>query len=286
MVQLEHGRPFDSRATIAWLRARAVAGVEHADGDTYARTLRLGTGHAVVHLQPSVDAASIALRAWLSDDGDIDDAVRRCRALFDLDADSVLIDRDLRVDQGLAALVAARPGLHVPGAVDGFELAVRAVLGQQVSVAAARTFARRLTQQFGTRVDNEHPQLTHLFPAPHDLLDAPVESIGITAHRAATLRSLARAVVDGRLSLARDRTVSSESMQHLRALPGVGEWTAGYIAMRALGDPDVLLAGDLGLLRAARGLGLPDTRRDLLEHSMRWRPWRSYATMHLWAAQG
>ena len=286
MVQLEHRRPFDSRATIAWLGARAVAGVEHADGDTYARTLRLGTGHAVVHLQPSVDAASIALRAWLSDDGDIDDAVRRCRALFDLDADSVLIDRGLSADGGLAALVAARPGLRVPGAADGFELAVRAVLGQQVSVAAARTFARRLTQQFGTRVDNEHPQLTHLFPAPHDVLDAPVESIGITAHRAATLRSLARAVVDGRLSLARDRTVSSESMQHLRALPGVGEWTAGYIAMRALGDPDVLLAGDLGLLRAARGLGLPDTRRDLLEHSMRWRPWRSYATMHLWAAQG
>src|SRR5207253_1589292 len=126
VVQLEHRRPFDSRATIAWLGARAVAGVEHTDGDTYARTLRLGTGHAVVHLQPSVGAASITLRAWLSDDGDIDDVVRRCRALFDLDADSVLIDRDLRVDQGLAALVAARPGLHVPGAVDGFELAVRA----------------------------------------------------------------------------------------------------------------------------------------------------------------
>lgn len=286
MVQLCHSLPFDAHATLVWLAARAMTGVEYVDGVTYARTLRLRSGSAVVQMRPDPDAASIRLRAWLSDDGDIDDAVRRCRDLFDLDADSVVIDRRLKEDRALSPLVAKRPGLRVVGATDGFEVAVRAVLGQQVSVAAARTFARRLTQHFGTAIDGAQHQLTHLFPTPHDLVDAPIESIGVTTYRAATLRALARAVAGGALSLTRGAALSPKSMQHLRALPGIGEWTSGYIAMRALGDPDVLLTADLGLLRGARRLGVPQTRGDLIERSTRWRPWRSYATMHLWAAQG
>ena len=263
-----------------------MVGVEHVDGGAYARTLRLRAGHAVVQLLPDARAPSITLRAWLREDGDVADAVRRCRDLLDLDADSVAIDRGLSEDPALASQVALRPGLRVPGAVDGFELAVRAVLGQQVSLAAARTFARRLTQRFGTAIDSTQPQLTHLFPAPHDLVDAPVESIGITTQRAATVRALARAVAGDGLSLTRDAARVQATVEHLRSLPGIGEWTAGYIAMRALGDPDVLLAGDLRVARGARRLGLPDAGRELLARSARWQPWRSYATMHLWAAQG
>jgi len=285
-VRLKHSSPFDGRATFAWLGARAIPGVEHVAGNTYARTLRLGHGPAVVQLQPSAGEASISMRAWLTDASDIPDAVHRCRKLLDLDADSDAIDRRLSADPVMASLVASRPGLRVPGAVDGFELAVRAVLGQQVSLAAARTFAGRVTHECGTAVECAHPQLTHLFPAPENLVDVATGAIGVTTSRGHTLCSLARAVSDDGLSLDSDHKARNETLQRVRALPGIGEWTASYIAMRAFADPDVLPAGDLGVLRAARRLGLPDTRRQLIDHSMRWRPWRSYATMHLWAAQG
>jgi AraC family transcriptional regulator of adaptative response / DNA-3-methyladenine glycosylase II len=171
--------------------------------------------------------------------------------------------------------------MRVPGCTDGFELAVRAVLGQQISVKAARTFSNRLVTRWGESVRTSDRRLTHLFPAPAQLAEAPLESIGLNARQAGTVRTLARAVAESGLSL--DRSADREdTMQRLLALPGIGDWTASYIGMRALRDPDAFPAGDLGLRRAARRLGLPDGIRGLREHSVRWRPWRAYAAMYLW----
>jgi AraC family transcriptional regulator of adaptative response / DNA-3-methyladenine glycosylase II len=171
----------------------------------------------------------------------------------------------------------------VPGCTDGYELAVRAVLGQQISVAAARTFAARIVRRWGEEVETDEPALTHLFPSPDVLADADLESVGLTGRRAATLRALSKAVSDGELLLDRE-TEREETLARLMALPGIGPWTAGYVAMRALGDPDAFPTTDLGLRAAARRLGEPGDAGALTARSERWRPWRSYAAMHLWAS--
>jgi AraC family transcriptional regulator of adaptative response / DNA-3-methyladenine glycosylase II len=185
----------------------------------------------------------------------------------------------------MAGLLARYPGVRIPGAVDGFELAVRAVIGQQISVAGARTFANRMVQTWGERLPVAHRSLTHLFPSARVLTDAKLESIGLTGRQASTIRLLAGAVSSGELSL--EPTSNHEDARaRLVALPGIGDWTASYIALRALRDPDAFPAGDLGLRRAARELGLPDSELKLRQHAERWRPWRSYAAMLLWASLG
>jgi AraC family transcriptional regulator, regulatory protein of adaptative response / DNA-3-methyladenine glycosylase II len=186
-------------------------------------------------------------------------------------------------DPVLGRLVRATPGRRAPGAIDGAELAIRAVLGQQVSVVAARTVAGRLTLAEGAALRTPSGGLTHLFPEPSRIAGALDASLPMPASRRRTVRALAAALADGTLLL--DAGVDREAaLGRLRRLPGIGPWTAGYVALRALGDPDVLLADDLGVRRAATALGLPDDSAALRARGQRWGPWRSYATHHLWAS--
>jgi AraC family transcriptional regulator, regulatory protein of adaptative response / DNA-3-methyladenine glycosylase II len=185
-------------------------------------------------------------------------------------------------DRRLSSTVRRHPGLRAPGAVDGTELAIQAVLGQQVSIAAARTLATRLVTAHGERVKIADPTLTHLFPSADAIADADLSRLGVPATRRATVHALSRAVQRGDLALdpGADRT---DVYHRLRELPGIGEWTAGYIVMRALGDPDTFLSGDLGIKKAGARLGLGNTARAISEHANAWRPWRTYATHQLWA---
>jgi AraC family transcriptional regulator of adaptative response / DNA-3-methyladenine glycosylase II len=211
----------------------------------------------------------------------------RLRRVFDLGADPQAINAELAEDPVLAPLIAARPGLRVPGAWDGFELAVRAVLGQQITVAAAAGLAGKLVARYGRPLSVtglEKEGLTHVFPRSEQLASADLTALGMPRTRAATLASLAAAVVVNPRVLGAGRSLT-ECVTELRALPGIGEWTAQYIAMRELREPDAFPAGDVGLLRASTDAeGKRPTARELLARAERWRPWRAYAAQHLWAS--
>lgn len=272
--------PYDAAAWLDWLKSRAVPGVEEIADGTYRRTIRLPRTAGIVELTPYED--HMALRLAIDDLSDLAVAVGRCRALGDLDADPAAVADVLSADPVLASLVAARPGLRVPGHVDGFELACRAVIGQQISVAGARTLLGRLVSAVGDGLSTEDGGLTHVFPTPSAVANADLSGIGFTRSRMATLRALASAVADGRVALDRgaDRT---ETIRRLRDTPGIGPWTTSYIAMRALGDPDAFPASDLGLQRAWATL---EASSSLAERSLRWRPWRAYAAQQLWTFGG
>jgi len=278
-LRLPVRQPFDGGSVLAWLAARAVPGGEAFDG-VYRRTLRLPGGATVVELAPADDHVVATLR--LGAVSDLATAVQRCRRLLDLDADPAAVAEVLGADGELGALAAANPGRRVPGAVDGAESAIRTVLGQQVSVAAARTLAGRLVAACGAPHEEPDGALTHTFPSAEAIAEAGLGSIGLTRARQQTLSALARSLASGELVLdaGADR---EEARRRLLAIPGVGPWTASYIALRALGDPDVFPAEDLGLRRAARHLGLADDASSLSAHAERWRPWRSYAAHYLWA---
>jgi AraC family transcriptional regulator of adaptative response / DNA-3-methyladenine glycosylase II len=278
-LRLPYREPFAGDALMAFLAARAVAGVEDWDGTTYRRTLRLAHGTGTVALSPADGHVACTLR--LEDLRDLGTAVARCRRLLDLDADPVAVDAALSADPVLRPLVTATPGMRLPGAADGFEIAVRAVVGQQVSVAAARTVLRRVVAVAGTPVSDVDGRLTHCFPVPEALAAADDSVLPMPATRRRTVRALAAAVADGGVRL--DPGVPRAELEaSLRALPGIGPWTASYVAMRALGDPDAFLPTDLGIRTAASRLGLTIDTATLTEHSARWRPWRSYAALHLW----
>jgi AraC family transcriptional regulator of adaptative response / DNA-3-methyladenine glycosylase II len=246
----------------------------------FRRVLCLPGGVGVVSLEPSGD--HVAASFQLTSIADLAAAVSRCRRLLDLDADPLGIGQALASDRGLRTLVTAHPGRRVPGSVDGEETAVRAVLGQQISVAGARTIAGRIVRALGEAVP-EADSVTHAFPSAAALAEADLTGFGLTGSRQRTLRELARRLATGvlRLDVGADR---DEARRLLLEIPGIGPWTASYVALRALGDPDVLPAEDLGLLQAARRLGLATSARDLAACAERWRPWRSYAAHHLWAA--
>lgn len=267
-VRLQHRLPYAVAPLLAWLGARAIPGVEEVSGTTYRRVA--GTG--VVELEPRPDSGHVVARLDVDDLSSVARLVAGCRRLLDLDADPVAVDHVLAADALLAPAVARHPGIRVPGAIDGFELAVRAVLGQQVSVRAARTFAQRLVEQCGRPLPVPRGSLTHAFPSAAAVADADLQRIGLTGARVRTLRALAEAVAGGQLTL--DAVADRDDVRaRLAALPGVGPWTVDYVAMRALGDPDAFPATDLVLRRALGG----DTGR-----SDAWRPWRAYAAMHLW----
>ncbi|GAA4247596.1 AlkA N-terminal domain-containing protein [Dactylosporangium darangshiense] len=267
-VRLPYRAPLHAESLLAFLGDRAVAGIDSVEDDGYHRNLRLphGTGRAV--LRP--EHGHVAATLHLADVRDLAPAVARCRRLFDLDADPVAVDAVLGADPALAPMVLKEEGVRVPRATDGFEIAVRAVVGQQISVAAARTVLRKLIAADAG-----------LFPTAEELLALPDEAFAMPEARRRTLRGLAAAVTAGELDLdgGGDR---AETVERLRALPGIGDWTAQYTAMRALGDPDAFLPTDLGVLRGARAAGLPDTPKTLAAHAERWRPWRSYAAIRLW----
>jgi AraC family transcriptional regulator of adaptative response / DNA-3-methyladenine glycosylase II len=267
------------------LGKRAVPGVEEVSGDSYRRTLRLPHGAGTVALSDARDHIRCLIR--LEDLRDLGAAVQRCRRLLDLDADPIAVDEALGADPLLLPLVRRRPGLRVPGSVDGSELAVRAVLGQGISVAGARTLAGRLVARFGPPLPESLADpasgLSRFFPEPADLVGIVAEHLPMPATRREALRGLARVLAAGDLNLdpGADR---EETQKRLLTLRGIGPWTASYVAMRALGDPDAFLPTDLGVRRAVSALGHPDDPASVAALAERWRPWRSYATRHLWAS--
>ncbi|WP_345628824.1 DNA-3-methyladenine glycosylase 2 family protein [Rugosimonospora acidiphila] len=315
-LRLAYRPPLDAPALMDFLTARAVPGVERADGNRYTRALRLPHGPATVVLTPADGYVSAALR--LSDLRDLAPAVARCRRLLDLDADPLAVDETLGADPLLAPLIAKEPGLRVPRAVDGFEIAVRAIVGQQISVAGARTVLGRLVAHTAAQSLPAQPlpdqplpaqaasvagepapdgpapgeftpaasrpdALDGLvpFPDPAAVAGAPDEAFAMPTARRATIRALAAAVASGELCLD-DGADRAETEAALRRIPGIGAWTAGYVAMRALGDPDVFLPTDIAVRRGAARLGLPTDPTELEAHARRWRPWRSYAVLRLW----
>ncbi len=280
-MHLPTAQPFDGTALLDFLAARAITGVEEVRDGTYRRTLALPHGTAILALTPVADGVTAELT--LDDERDEPEAIRRARALFGLDADPRAVAEHFDADPHLGPLVRARPGLRVPGIVDGWEIAARAVLGQQITVAAARTLASRITAAVATPLGrapdagcaSEAGQrlggggtLTHLFPTPAQFAAAPDELFAMPRSRIRTLRGLAAA--DPSL-------VEPQDAAALQTLWGIGPWTAGYVAMR-LGDPDVFLDGDVAVQRALRELGAGRTAPPS------WSPWRSFAVLHLWAS--
>lgn len=281
-LRLAYRPPLHAQALLDFLAVRALPGVDEVRDGTYRRGLRLPHGIGEVALTPADGHVAATLR--LTDLRDLAPAVARCRRLLDLDADPTAIDATLAADPALARAVATEPGVRLPRAVDGFEMAVRAVVGQQVSVTAAqKTLTRLLTHQVDHEVDEADGDRMRGFLSAEELLGLPDSGFGMPSARRETLRGLARVVADGALDLAPgvDR---EEAVRQLVALPGIGPWTANYLAMRALGDPDILLSTDLAVRRGAAALGLPDTQKTLDGYAERWRPWRSYATIRLWRA--
>ncbi|RKN06960.1 AlkA N-terminal domain-containing protein [Streptomyces radicis] len=280
-LRLAHRGAYDARHVFDFLQRRAIAGIEEATGEpgarTYRRSLALPHGTGIAEVAEAAGARWLEGRVRLTDPRDLTAAVQRTRRLFDLDADPYAVAERLGADPVVGPLVAARPGLRSPGAADADELAVRAVLGQQVTVGAARTLAGALVEAYGKPLASPVGGLTHLFPEPAALADAPLTELGMPESRRATLRALAAALADGAvvLSPGADR---DEAERALLALRGIGPWTAGYIRMRALGDPDVFLPGDAGVRHGLRLVGADPVA------SAAWRPWRSYALHHLWAA--
>jgi AraC family transcriptional regulator, regulatory protein of adaptative response / DNA-3-methyladenine glycosylase II len=276
--------PFAGGALLEFLGQRAVRGVELVSGTTYARTLRLPHGTGTVELEladhPEQGPTAFVPATFRLDDlRDLTAAVERVRRLLDADCDPVAVRDAFTGDPVLGPLVRRDPGLRVPGHVDGEELAVRAVLGQQVTVAAARTVAGRLTEQYGEPVAEPREGLTHLFPASAALAELEPGGLAMPRSRAGALVATSRALAEGRLSL--DRGADRADVRRaLLEVPGIGPWTADYIALRALGDPDVFLPTDIGIRDALRALDL--RHADAADLAERWRPWRSYAQLHLW----
>jgi len=285
-LKLSYRAPYDWENMTAFLSLRAIPGVEAVSARRYARTLSVGGEQGVVVVEPGEgDHLRATIRfAKLSA---LPTVIARVRRVFDLTADPEIIAAHLKEDPTLAPLVAARPGLRAAGAWDGFELAVRAVLGQQITVVAARGLAARMTAAYGEPLSpgfGAIEGLTHLFPTPERLAVADIAALGMPRSRAKTLTALAEAAVRDPALFA-PRASLEEAVARLRDLPGIGEWTAQYIAMRELREPDAFPHGDIGLMRAlADAQGVRPTPAELLARAERWRPWRAYAALHLWAS--
>lgn len=284
-LRLGYRPPLDFPLLLAFLARRAIPGIERVNADSYERVV--GTADAPAWIRVSAIATRPELQLDIdgADPRAIPDIVRRVRRMFDLDANLQAVHAAFADDPLLERAIALHPGLRVPCGWDGFELAVRAVLGQQISVAGATTLARRLVEAWGTqRADaaTPHPGLDRAFPSPERLRDAPLENIGLPRTRAATLRALSAAVAEGRLSFEAGQTLDA-FVQCATALPGIGAWTAQYIAMRALALPDAFPAGDLVLQQRLAPPGLARLGERATEaRSQAWRPWRAYAVLHLW----
>lgn len=280
-VRLACREPFDGDALLSFLATGAVPGVESVDGTTYRRSLRLARGLGVVSITVSGDTVSCAFT--LDDVADVQTAVQRTRRLLDLDCDPATIRDHLSADPLLAPLLLKRPGLRAPGHPDGAELLVRAVLGQQVSLAGARTLAARIVAAHGEPLAEPLGGVTHAFPSAATIAGLSPADFAMPRVRGAALIEACAKVADGALVLdaGSDRADTVAALQSLR---GIGPWTAGYVAMRALGDPDVFLSSDLGVRHALAALGADSTPRGAAALAEAWRPWRSYAFHHLWAS--
>ncbi|MBB6094477.1 AraC family transcriptional regulator of adaptative response / DNA-3-methyladenine glycosylase II [Povalibacter uvarum] len=282
ILRLAYRPPYDWQHVRDFLATRAIPGVERINDDGYARTVATENGHATVAVRALDGTDALELRVSGAAPAALFQISSTARRMFDLAADPSRIAATFRGDSLLAPLAKVRPGLRIPGAWDPFECAVRAVLGQQVSVAAARTLAARLVNRVGRRVSDE-AELSHLFPSPAELAAANLDGLGITGARIKALHALSRAVADGQVDF---QHPAEEVIRALTALPGFGAWTAQYIALRALGEPDGFPTGDLVLRRLASDDETPLSIRALEARAEHWRPWRGYAVMHLWKAAG
>jgi AraC family transcriptional regulator, regulatory protein of adaptative response / DNA-3-methyladenine glycosylase II len=268
--------PYNWQGMLAFLAARATPGVEVVELGSYRRSISLNGSHGYFEVSLDENNDALAVRVQFGDPRSLFPITEQIRAMFDLNADWAAIVESLKTDPLLAKRIETEPGLRVPGCWNGFELATRAILGQQVSVKGATALAGRIARTFGLPF-SAASGLTHLFPRPEVLADARLTSIGLPGARAETIRALARAVCDGQISF-EGIAEADAFLARLCEIPGIGKWTAQYVAMRALGEPDAFPSGDLGLLRAL-ALG---TGSELERRAEAWRPWRAYAAMYLW----
>ncbi len=283
MIRLSFHPPYDWDSLVEFLSVRATPGVEKVDGHSYRRTISLDGHSGTFEVRRVARRNYLELRIDFPNSQSLPYIVQRARRIFDVDTDPREVARHLRQDRRLVAMVDAYPGLRVPGAWDGFELAVRAILGQQVSVKGATTLAGRLALAYGRRF--REGELGVLFPTPEVLAKADPARLGLPRARARAILHLARAVCQGQLSFNGASELRS-CVAQMKDVPGIGEWTAQYVAMRALSHPDAFPATDLGLLRGASSGGRGLKAKTLLQRAEKWRPFRAYAAMYLWKNYG
>jgi AraC family transcriptional regulator, regulatory protein of adaptative response / DNA-3-methyladenine glycosylase II len=282
-LRLPYRTPLDASWLLEFLALRAVPGVEAVAGGAYRRSLRLAHGSGVVELRPGPE--HVQARFWLSSPRDLASAMQRCRTLLDLDSDPHAVAAVLEHDALLGPLARANPGRRVVAHADAAELAIRAVLGQQISVRAAATLAARLVAEHGERLPSPLGSVTHCFPSAQALAAIDPATLAMPRSRALTVHALAAALADGSLALD-DGAERERARRELARIPGIGPWTVEYVAMRALRDPDAFPAGDLGVRHALERLGRGGGPRTARALSERWRPYRAYALQHLWGMLG
>ncbi len=285
-LRLPYRAPFHSESIFGFLGDRAVPGIEMWDGATYRRSLRLNHGNAVIAVSPGANAPganAVMCTLHLDNVADAQAAVQRCRRMLDLDADPDTVETHFAEDRILSPLVRKRPGLRSPGHPDGVELLTRAVLGQQVSVKGARTLAARLVAAIGEPLSAPVDGVTHIFPSAEAIASCTPADFAMPAARGRALIHACGQLAAGHIVI--DAGSDREQIsQQLESLPGIGPWTASYVALRALGDPDVFLPTDIGVRNALRAIGVESTPKAAAQLSDSWRPWRSYALHHLWAS--
>jgi AraC family transcriptional regulator of adaptative response / DNA-3-methyladenine glycosylase II len=282
-LTLSYRPPYDWDSLATFLSRRAISGVERVDASGYERTIRVQHGYAHILVAPMQGSHALRLQVSRAEPNDLFEIATTARRVFDLTADPVAIADVLSADPMLVPLAARRPGLRVPGVWGTFECAVRGVLGQRCSVSFARLLAERLVQRFGGRIGAASNGLTHVFPTPEKLVNANLNGIGLTAPKIAGLHAIARAVLDGTVNLSAQ---ADEVVKALNELPGVGNWTAQYVALRALGEPDAFPCSDLVVRRATAGVRSTLSIEAMRNRAEEWRPWRGYATLHLWQRDG
>lgn len=279
VLRLPFRPPLDWPALLSYLKAREISGVEMIDGSRYCRSIRTEKSRGIIMAALSEKDAHLELTLQIEDTGGLMNIVRRVGRIFDLGADPMFITGHLQKDPGLVPIISAFPGLRIPGGWDNFEIAIRTVIGQQISIRAANTITRRLVRRYGTPIDDSFVHgITSLFPTPHDLAGADLTGTGITAKRAETISTLAKKVAKGEIVL--EGIVHTEKVKNsLMEVPGIGGWTAEYIAMRALREPDAFPAADLALKRELQEMA---RQQKAVDRPDIWRPWRAYAAMYLW----
>ncbi|HEY2395435.1 MAG TPA: AlkA N-terminal domain-containing protein [Rudaea sp.] len=280
-LRLPYRAPYDLSALLAFFARRTIPGIEQVDQHSYTRHFAFDGVAGSLRVRPMPGDDALALEVAFPLAAHLQQITARVRRMFDLDADIGAINAHLRSDVRLRPGIRRHPGQRLPGGWDGFEIAIRAVLGQQISVAAARTLAQRLVERHGVEAALEDGTTWRLFPTAESIAAADLTAIGLTRQRAATLRALARAICDGAVTFRPEQTLQ-QFVASWTAVPGIGEWTAHYMAMRALGDPDAFPAADLVLRKAVAVDGVPVSTRVLESMAEAWRPWRAYAVMHLW----